>query len=368
MRICQGIYSPGGGFFLTRGTVLNHSYIHRLRKLSIDSIYVSTLSQTRLQNPPEDVITEKTRIQAIKKVQTSFKNFQMAPSIDIDELKQTAKTIIADLTHNQRNLLQINDIRLHDDYTFSHSVNVAVIATMLGRLCHYNNERLHDLTLSALLHDVGKIKIPLPILNKPINLSEAELETIQRHPDYGYNILINAKQFCALAAQVAQQHHEKLDGSGYPQQLSGNAINQEARIVAIADVYDALTSDRPYKKAYRPDIAYKIMSNCSPGHFDPDLLRIFFNNVAIYPIGTIVKTVLGFAIVTSIVNNHTLTPKIAVFADNNQTPLDKPLFIDLKSYTKGKEFIENVLEDSELIAVYKKLKFEPLTLVDKAKG
>ena len=155
-----------------------------------------------------------------------------------------------------------------------------------------------------------------------------------------------------------------MDGRGYPNQLMGSQIHRFSRITAIADVYDALTSQRPYKKAYKPYTAYRIMSKCSEGQFDEELLRLFFDNVALYPVGTVLKTDMGYAIVKKVKFGLTRTPIICVFADNDVQILRHPIDVDLTDCQP--ETIERVIEDQELYTLLFKLKVDPAIYLTEA--
>ena len=162
--------------------------------------------------------------------------------------------------------------------------------------------------------------------------------------DFHFNLVADSHD--SILAAVASQHHEHVDGRGYPRGLAGDQIHRFAKIVAIADVYDALTSERPYKKAYTPSVTHNIMVNVNIGQFDPDLLSLFFNNVAIYPVGTIVKTSHGIGIVKSCEFGHTETPEVVVFADKEGQLLKNPETYDFSE--EGPKAIEGVINDNEL--------------------
>lgn len=343
----QGIYNSKGSFLLSRGTRLSEQYINRLQKLQISSLMVTSWNENLSLLPPEDILQEKTRIKAISDVCQVFEELYTSDHLNIDLLHNTAESIIFDLISNRNNLSQITDVRLHDSYTFSHSVNVAVLTAMIGSFCHYSKQNLIDLTLGALMHDIGKISVPEHILQKPYPLNKEENLIIRKHPEAGFDKLKQAKNFSENVLSIVSQHHERCDGSGYPEHLFGKDIHRFARIVAIADVYDALTSNRPYKRAYRPDVAYKIMTKCSPGEFDPELLSLFFANVAVYPIGTILKTTLGYGIVKEVEFGYSLTPIVSIFTDTQNNPVGKPTIVNLKEFHENP--IEFVLDDREIL-------------------
>ncbi len=309
----------------------------------------------------EDVVQETTREDAIERMSTTFRAVEESGQLDAVALQKIADSIMMDVIDRKENLLQLTDIRLHDKYTFAHSVNVAIISAMIGGLLKLPKDELSILTLGGLLHDLGKIKVASEILNKNGRLNDDEFNEIKHHPIEG------ARRIEAMAsmlpkpdilARIAREHHEHLDGTGYPDHKKENEIHKFSKVVAIADVYDALTSERSYKKPYTPSVTRNIMMNLSKGHFDENLIRLFFNNVAVYPVGTILKTIYGLGIVTKCEFGHTETPSICVFADVQGKMLDKPERIDLKD--DGTRAIEMEVSGIELLHFIHHLTVNPM--------
>ena len=357
MITAQSIYNPLGASYLTKGVELSPTYIERLKKSGLDGVTVTSLDPKLKLAPPADIVQEKTRISAIHNVATAFQNVEDHGTLDPKPLQDISETILLDIIEQQKNLVQLTDIRLHDTYTFAHSVNVAILSALLGVLQKLPKEDLLKLTLGGLLHDLGKITVPHEILTKPGHLSDDEWSLMQGHPDAGRQRLKKMFPNDILLSTIALQHHEHIDGSGYPNHLQGEQIHRYARIVAIADVYDALTSVRPYKRAYTPSVAHRIMTTCSPGHFDLELLQLFFDNVAIYPVGTIVKTQLGYAIVKEVEFGHTQTPIVRVFANHEGKLLTETRDLDLEQTPK--EMLEGVVTDSELYHFIHAINIDP---------
>ena len=363
MVTAQSIFNEKGAPFLVRGTPLTDRYIYRLRQLSVPELHVTSLSADFQLPPPPDVIEERTRVQAVDSVAETFRQAEVNGQFDMDLMEQCADLLVRDIMTKKKNLVQITDIRLHDSYTFSHSVNVAVLATMLGNLCGYSKSKLQVITLGGLLHDIGKLAVPTPILNKTSSLTADEFKIIRRHPSEGRKILKELNSpIASILAIIAVQHHEHLDGSGYPYHVRGKSIHPYSRITAIADVYAALTSARSYKRAYKPNVVYQMMMKNSPGHFDMDRLRLFFDNVAIYPVGTVMKTQLGYAIVKKVVFGHTLAPIVVVFADKNGNLLPKPFGVNLAHCRR--DAIHYVMDDVELLNFIRHTGIDPAVFLD----
>ena len=363
MVTAQSIFNEKGAPFLVRGTPLTDRYIYRLRQLSIPELHVTSLSSNFQLQPPPDIVEERTRVQAVDNVAETFREAEENGRFDMTRLEKCADFLVRDIMAKKKNLVQITDIRLHDSYTFSHSVNVAVLSTMLGDLCGYSKRKLQIITLGGLLHDIGKLAVPTPILNKSGSLTAGEFKIIRRRPSEGRKILKElTSPIASILAIIAVQHHEHLDGSGYPYHVRGKSIHPYSRITAIADVYDALTSVRPYKRAYKPNVVYRMMMQNSTGHFDMDRLRLFFDNVAIYPVGTVMKTQLGYAIVKKVVFGHTLAPVVIVFADKNGNLLKKPFGVNLAHCRH--DVIQYVMDDVELLNFIRHTGIDPAVFLD----
>ena len=357
MITAQSIYNPLGASYLTKGMELSPTYIKRLEKAGFDGVTVTSLDPKLKLAPPDDIVQEKTRISAIQNVATAFHSVEENGTFDPAPLQGISENILQDIIAQQKNLVQLTDIRLHDTYTFAHSVNVAILSSLLGVLLKLSREEQLKLTLGGLLHDIGKITVPYEILTKAGHLTDDEWSVMQGHPEAGRQRLKKMFPNDTLLSTIALQHHEHIDGSGYPNHLKGEQIHRYGRIVAIADVYDALTSVRPYKRAYTPSVAHRLMATCSPGHFDLDLLKLFFDNVAIYPVGTILKTQEGYAIVKKVEFGYTLTPVVCVFANREGKLLDTPSDLDLKEAPKG--MLDGVISDSELYHFIHNINVDP---------
>ena len=203
----------------------------------------------------------------------------------LDGIKKSVKPMLKNIMQNEKILKDLFTITKHDFYTYTHSVNVGIFATALAvRYYNTNGSRLdvnmEKLSYGYFLHDIGKSRIPLEVLNKPGKLSEDEWVVMKMHPEWGYSILMETGHLTDEAAYIALQHHEQLDGTGYPFGKRGNNIHPCARICAIADTFDALTSVRPYKGAITPFDALKLMQKETLYDFDYNLLTTFIKLLA----------------------------------------------------------------------------------------
>ena len=361
MVLGQSLFNTAGGSYLVRGQPITIDYIRRLHQLGIQSVTVTSMDPNHKFIPPPDVIEEKTRVNAISAVYNTFRSIEENSTLDVPALQKVTDSIVFDLFDNHNNLVQLTDIRTHDAYTFAHSVNVAVLSAMMGMLCHLPKEELSIITLGGLLHDLGKIDVHADILTKNRSLTKSEFDIMKKHPADGARRILKIKDLpkASILAAIAGQHHEHIDGTGYPRGIKGEEMHRYAKIAAIADVYDALTSERPYKKAYMPNIAYNIMHNINKGQFDPKLLETFFNNVALYPEGAVLKTTFGFAVVKESKFGRTTTPIIILFADTNGKLLDQRTVIDLSEEKDGAASIQVVPTGNDLYHFIHELGVDP---------
>lgn len=361
MVLGQSLFNTAGGSYLVKGQPVTIDYIRKLRQIGIQSVTVTSMDPAYKLPPPPDVIEEKTRINAISTVYNTFQSIEENGTLDTTALQRVTDSIVFDLFENRNNLVQLTDIRAHDAYTFAHSVNVAVLSAMMGMLCHMPRDEISLITLGGLLHDLGKVDVSSDILTKNRGLSDREFKIMKKHPLDGSRRILNVSDLPkkSILAAIAAQHHEHIDGSGYPNGITGNEMHHYAKITAIADVYDALTSERPYKKAYMPNIAYNIMHNINKGQFDQDLLDTFFNNVALYPEGAVLKTTFGFAVVKESKFGRTTTPIIILFADTNGKLLNERSVIDLYETPDGAKSIQVVPTGNELYHFIHELGVDP---------
>jgi HD-GYP domain-containing protein (c-di-GMP phosphodiesterase class II) len=204
---------------------------------------------------------------------------------------------------------------------------------LIGQALGLSKEDMNDLGAGGMLHDVGKLKIPLSILNKDGKLTDQEFAEMKSHPTYGYEILSKSRGISERARMIALQHHEKFQGGGYPKRLKGNEISLFARICAVADVYDALTTDRPYRVAMSPYEAMKILNAGIDNHFDPKILTAFIRKFSLYPAGSLVALNDGsYALVLKNNSASVIRPVIKIVMDSSGRRLKERVEINLLEY------------------------------------
>ncbi|MGI5921262.1 MAG: HD-GYP domain-containing protein [Syntrophomonadaceae bacterium] len=346
MELARTVFDSNGRVLLQVGVTITDAYITRLRELGVPSVYV----HDEFDNVDlKDVVAEETRVQTIKVVKETFLSLEQEKKINIRSVQEAVDKLIDELLCNRNVLVNLADIRTLDDYTFAHSVNVCILSIMCGITMSYHELRLKELGIGALLHDIGKTKIDLAILNKEEDLTREEFAEIKRHCEYGFNILRQCPDVSLLSAHIAFQHHERWDGKGYPRQLKGEKILDYARIVATADVYDALMADRPYRPAYSVSQAITILQRMSGIYLDPQSVSALVANIAMYPIGSIVE--LNTGEVGIVVDNNKETPArpvLKIVFDNNKR-LIRPHEIDLSKLTTI--IIRRTLNEEDIAAL-----------------
>lgn len=350
MTVARSIYHASGTLLLAADTALDAHHINRLEKIGIESVYVK---HPYLDIQPQEILHETTRVQAIRQTHKVFDSFKKAQTIKILDIQSIIKKIVEDAIGNRNMLIHLTDIRSHDDYTFGHSVNVCLLSVMIGVKSYLKEDQVYELAMGAILHDIGKMLVPKEILNKKGKLLPAEWQVMQEHTDRGFEILRKQGTLSLLSAHVAYQHHENYDGSGYSRCLSGEGIHKYARITAIADLYDAITSDRPYRKAHLPNEAYEIMLGSRGTKLDPELTDVFLENLALYPLGSTVLLDTGeIGVVINIIPGLQSRPIVKIIVDKKGNPwVGKDRIVDLtKELTR---FIINVLGPEQIARLQK---------------
>ncbi|MGE5405764.1 MAG: HD-GYP domain-containing protein [Candidatus Saccharibacteria bacterium] len=350
MVVGRTIFDNDGRALLSAGITLNESQIKHLIETGFTSIYIKNDFASDIDAPP-DVISDETRIETIRLVKESFQTLEQRRRLNISSVQATVDKLIDELLMNRSILVNLADIRSHDDYTFSHCVSVCVLAIMTGITMGYSEQRLKEIGIGALLHDIGKVRIDKDILVKPGELTDEEYNEVKCHPEYGFDILRTYDDVPLLSAHIAFQHHERWDGKGYPRRLTAEEIHEYARIVSVADVYDALMADRPYRPAYSVNQAVTIISRMSGTQFDPRVLNALVANIAIFPVGSVVALSTGeIGVVIQVHKDLPAKPVVRVVLDNNLRRMSKPHEVDLAKLKTV--YIAKLLEDDEVAELF----------------
>jgi HD-GYP domain-containing protein (c-di-GMP phosphodiesterase class II) len=228
----------------------------------------------------------------IEETQQAFEDLKNDRDLDLDGIQKRVDEALPDMIRNNDVLMRLSQLRESDDYTYQHSFRVSILATMIGKWMGYDRETLQELATAGLMFDMGKMKIPEFIMKKP-QLTEEEFEVVKKHAQLGYGILMKTKGITNNMKYSALQHHERLDGSGYPLRLKSGQIHEFAKIIMVCDIFDAMISDRPYRKKVSPFQAAEYLSWQSGQTLDSKICYILINNLAEFYLGKRVKLSTG---------------------------------------------------------------------------
>jgi putative nucleotidyltransferase with HDIG domain len=275
-----------------------------------------------------------------------FKDARMGKAVEIEQVQGLVEEISDSVIRQPHALISLARLKNADEYTYMHSVAVCALMIALARQMGLDEEFVREAGMGGLLHDLGKVGIPNKILNKPGKLTDEEFNTIKSHPQIGAHVLMDHPLVSPMVLDVVLHHHEKMDGSGYPHKLSGDTISLFAKMGAVCDVYDAITSNRPYKKGWAPAESIRKMAEWSKGHFDETVFQAFVKTVGIYPTGSLVRLESGrLGVVVEQSETSLLTPKVKVFFSAKlKTPILQET-IDLSKLIGKEKIIGRELPD-----------------------
>jgi putative nucleotidyltransferase with HDIG domain len=263
-------------------------------------------------------------------VTSMFNEARMGKTVDTAGAQRLVEEISDSVTRNPGALISLARLKTADDYTYMHSVAVCALMVALSKQLGLDEAQTRSAGIAGLLHDLGKAKMPMDVLNKPGKLTDEEFAIIKGHPEEGYKMLLAGSGVDPVALDVVLHHHEKTDGSGYPKHLKDEEISQFAKMGAVCDVYDAITSNRPYKAGWDPAESLRKMAEWTKGHFDPVIFQAFVKSLGIYPIGSLVLLSSGrLGIVVEQAEKSLLTPRVKVFFSTKANARIKPEVVDL---------------------------------------
>ncbi len=332
MILAKDLYNDIGELLLAQGVVLTKKNIHSIKRFQYISIYIDDEISRGITI--ENTVSERVRIKTLKQIKDFFVDYEQGGRnliYNMEAVKKQVENIVDEIYSNQSLFVNLMDLQAYDNYTYNHCINVAILAIALGVALDMKRYDLCDLGFAALLHDIGKVFIDKAIVNKNSSLTEEEFETMKTHSQLGFNHIRNDYLVSNDILKGILEHHERYDGNGYPSKLKGDKISWFGRIIATADVYDALTSKRPYREAILPGAAVEYIMASNVTQFDPKVVEAFIKKIAPYPVGTCIVLSNGFsAIVTE---NHVetrLKPRVRVFQEKG---IDvEPYEIDLADF------------------------------------
>lgn len=282
MRLARPLYGAKGEILLRENYILTEGSLKRLIELEFNGLYIEDEISEGIFI--EDVVNEQVRLETASKLETIVsKNGNFA------EMKPLIYNIVDSIILNSEVVLNMSSLRTHHEYTYSHCVNVGILSASVGAKLNLDREKLVQLGIAGMLHDIGKKDIPIELLDKKDKLSVEEFETLKEHPENGFKMLLNTRGISSVSKVGVLQHHERFDGTGYPKGLKGKEITEFGRILAVADTYDAMTSDRAYRSAISPSETMEYLMGDGNRLYDFDIIECFMKCIAIYPVGTLVE-------------------------------------------------------------------------------
>ncbi|MDP4146920.1 MAG: HD-GYP domain-containing protein [Bacillota bacterium] len=353
------VYDNDGKILLKEGAKLTEAILKKIRNLNILELYIKDEqdSDEAVNNAIANHLRDKTLtlvrntfkdMHKINAYNNSGKNLPNTIQLDFDAIKSITEKIVDDIISKKFVIDSLRIIKKMDKYTYKHSINVGIMSLVLGIRLNLDSYELYLLFLGSLLHDIGKAFIPKEIMNKEDKLTDEEFQLIKKHTIGGYNYLKRTDDVPIPARIIALQHHEKINGSGYPEGRKGEQISKFGRIVAVVDVYDAITSDRPQRKAMTPNDAIEyIMATCGD-NFDYKIVKAFEEVVVPYPEGsTVILSTGETAVVEEVAHDYPLRPKVKIIKSPKGGRIDRILNLrrELKVVIVGvKDTETNTLE------------------------
>lgn len=326
MQMAETIFNEYGAIIVAENTILDTHLIKKLDNLGYSKVKV-------FEDSPEMIVSDDAELfkaqynENVDMVKYLLHDISVGKNVNIDAVRNVSDSIIVRINENRDIVGCINAIRDVDQYTYAHSVNVSLLCMLIGKWLKLDMEKIKLLVQAGLLHDIGKSKISKDIINKPGALTAEEYEEIKKHCTIGYRTLSSDSHFSKDVCAAVLMHHEREDGSGYPIGAKGNQIHEFAKIIAVADIYDAMTSKRVYKDKGSPFEVFAMMENEAFGVLDTKVVRAFLSNIASYYIGDFV-----------ILNNGEIGEIIYINPNHISQPLVKSgnRYLDLSIDTKIK--------------------------------
>ncbi len=286
MVLEEEVYNKNGAVVIPKGTKLTPKKIELLKTWGVVYIKNNKVPRMDFDNKKELKESYNKSKEKITSFMEELKDSEMLEGEDIAEIEKISDEMLTYTLSSKSYAGLINEMKSKDSYTFQHSINVSIYASLMGKWMGYDFEAIRLLSMAAILHDIGKMKVPEEILNKPGELTAEEFEEVKKHPEYGYNMIFYSPSLGKDVALGVLQHHERNDGNGYPLGLKEDRITEFAKIIAVADIFDAITSTRIYADRFSPFDALKEIRSGAFKDLDPKISLMFFDNIISYFVGS----------------------------------------------------------------------------------
>jgi putative nucleotidyltransferase with HDIG domain len=361
----EDVYNARSVLMLSANSLIwDQSQVDALKGQGVHSLFINiekgkdidaekTVTITTVQNAPdaskdasrreEEYYKELERAkavhhQALETIHEVIDSIKKGTSFSLEKVERAAESVVESILRNPDTLISLSQIKGYDEYTYTHSVGVSILVASLAYTMGYKGERLLHAAIGGLLHDIGKMRIPENILNKPGKYTDWEFKVMKKHPEHGLEIVKDRKGLSDFSRAIIIQHHERYNGSGYPHGLKGKQIEEVGLISAVADVYDALTSNRVYRAAWPPQKALAMIFQGADEDYSRRIVELFTRQLGIYPAGSFVRLVSGaMGVVTKVDRGNLLAPRIVVLFDEKGKRLDKPVEWDLSKKQNGSD-------------------------------
>ncbi|MCX8129067.1 MAG: HD-GYP domain-containing protein [Clostridia bacterium] len=286
--LAKDIFNQQGTVIVSKDTVLNKYIIDRLKLWDVKYIYVYGMHVASDTDSPEEKLArmESAYRCSVREIKELVCSIAEGRKLDEEKLNNISSSIISNINETHTIISLLDKVKSTDEYTYTHCMNVSLYSMLIGKWLKLPQHEIKKLISAGLLHDVGKTQVPSEILNKPGRLLPEEFDIMKKHSLYGYDMLKNIRLLDQDIALAVLQHHEREDGSGYPLRLTADKISIYSKIIAVSDVYDAVTSDRVYKKRATPFEAFKIFRDECVNSFNLSIVNTFLNNLASYYTGS----------------------------------------------------------------------------------
>lgn len=285
--LATDVWNEKGSLIIAEGAVLSEPLKNSLKALGITDLWISPPKEE--DSLPENMALEmfqNTYTQQVDRLKYIVKDLITGENFELDNLNEIVDSVRSEIDHNHHLVGFLHEMKKFDDYTFTHSLNVAFYCALICKWTNTNAHKTRNIIMTGLLHDIGKSMLPISLLYKKEKLLPEEADIIKMHTVYGYNLVKDMLSIDSDIKLGILLHHERENGMGYPMNLRKHQLNLNTKIVSVADAYDAMVSDRPYRKAYTPFQAFHIMTTEDLLSFDIDILNTFIRSISHYFIGS----------------------------------------------------------------------------------